>query len=350
VYRNESDERSPRSKYVFPVPARAAVCAFSMIREDRNLIYGVAKEKSRAAEEYEAGMREGKFSGLVNWVSDDGVFAVFLRLLNLSVCSFYNIPGIYSCKADGNDQNYGTFTSMCSVKRTRINSNKFVMDLMNEDLSDKVRLQLPLTFGERYGPTPAEMIGAAIPGATEKVKVKITVEVQSTGALLSIVSPSHDVQLKRYNTHYGRPSRRRMIAKYRSKEFLDRDFILVIRADSLDTPRCFVERDPRGGTVALQLMLVPKFDLPPIPRQEYIFLVDRSGSMDSDQKIDVAKESLAMLIRCLPSKDTLFNIFSFGTGCSSLWPQSAPYHEQNLQQAVSSTFPSTSETHGDDLL
>lgn len=103
VYRNESDERSPRSKYVFPVPARAAVCAFSMMREDRNLIYGVAKEKSRAVEEYEAGMRDGKFSGLVNWVSDDGELVISLHLSNLSVCSFYHIPGIYSCKADGND-------------------------------------------------------------------------------------------------------------------------------------------------------------------------------------------------------------------------------------------------------
>lgn len=209
------------------------------------------------------------------------------------------------------------------------------MDLMNEDLSDKVRLQLPLSFAERYGPTPTEMVDAAIPGSSEKVKVKITVEVQSTGALLSVISPTHDIQLKRYNTHYGRPSRRRMIAKYRSESFLDRDFILVIRADGLDTPRCFAETDPRGGTVALQLMLVPKFDLPPIPKQEYIFLVDRSGSMNHDQKIDVAKESLAMLIRCLPGNDTLFNVFSFGTGCSSLWPQSAPYNEQNLQHAVS---------------
>jgi Vault protein inter-alpha-trypsin domain len=61
---------------VFPVPARAAVCAFSMANQEGSIIYGVAKEKSQAIEEYEAGVVEGKLSGLVEWVTDDGVYTM----------------------------------------------------------------------------------------------------------------------------------------------------------------------------------------------------------------------------------------------------------------------------------
>lgn len=206
---------------------------------------------------------------------------------------------------------------------------------MNEELSDKMRFQLPMSLCESHGPIPEEPEDAK-GSISEKTKVEMTVEVQTNGDILSVTSPSHEIELKNYTTHYGRPSRRRMIAKLHSKDFLDRDFILIVQAEGLDNPRCFGERDIGGGTTALQFTLIPKFDLPPVARQEYIFLVDRSGSMNSDQRMDVAKESLALLIRCLPSAETLFNIFSFGTGCSSLWKQSVPYNEQNLTHAVSS--------------
>jgi hypothetical protein len=205
------------------------------------------------------------------------------------------------------------------------------MDLMNDDMSDKVRLQLPLSLGQRYGPTPTGLVDAKI--TTEMIRVKITVKIQTSGPIISVISPSHRIELDSYTTHLGRPSRRRSIAKFRSKTYLDRDFVLVIRADKLDAPRCFVERDTRGGTIALQLTVIPKFDLPPVPRQEYLFLVDRSSSMFGD-RISVAKESLAMLIHCLPSQNTLFNIFSFGYDCVQLWYNSVTYDELTLQQAV----------------
>jgi hypothetical protein len=210
------------------------------------------------------------------------------------------------------------------------------MDLMNYAyLSDKVQLLLPLALGQRYGVLPEQLEDAR--GHVGPVKLKITVEIQMSGQILSVTSPSHEqgLVIEEYATHYGRPSRRRVTAKLRSKAFLDRDFELVVRANELERSRCFAEQDPRlPGTIALQLMLIPHFDLPPIPEQEYLFLIDTSGSMSLDSRIETAQQCVSLLLRCLPKQNTMFNIFSFSETHTQLWPQSRPYDDHSAQEAV----------------
>ena len=208
------------------------------------------------------------------------------------------------------------------------------MDLMNYDfLSDKVQLLLPLALGQRYGTPPPQLADAA--GHLSPVKLKIAVEVQMSGIIRSIDSPSHQgIVLEEYVTHTGHISRRRMSAKFTSTTFLDRDFELVVQANELDRSRCFVEKDPRHpGTIALQLMLIPQFEPPPIPEQEYLFLIDRSGSM-SGRRLDTAKECVTLLLRFLPSEHAVFNIFDFESNCRQLWQQGRPYGDLTLQEAV----------------
>jgi hypothetical protein len=167
------------------------------------------------------------------------------------------------------------------------------MTLPNDDNADEIRLQLPCCVGERYGPPLTALDGAAAPSSS--TPIRITTDIQTSGRIKSITSPSHadNVSETRYPTHLGRPSRRRSTVQFQSSTFLDRDFILVIRADGLDESRCFAElhRDPEGirsDTIAMQLTIVPNFQLPPVKGQEYIFLVDRSGSM-SGARIETAK-------------------------------------------------------------
>lgn len=210
------------------------------------------------------------------------------------------------------------------------------MDLMNYDfLSNKIQLLLPLALAQRYGALPQQLEDAA--GHIGPVKLKITVEIQMSGMILSINSPSHQqgIVLEEYVTHKGHISRRRMTAKFQSTTFLDQDFELVVQANELDRSRCFAEKDPRHpGTIALQLMLIPNFKLPSIPKQEYLFLIDRSGSMRSG-RLDMAKQCVTLLLRCLPNKHTVFNIFDFESNHGQLWQRSRPYDNQTLREAVS---------------
>ena len=108
-----------------------------------------------------------------------------------------------------------------------------------------------------------------------------------------------------------------------------------LRAQGLDKSRCFVEK--RNGSLAMQLVLVPSdSELPKtkIPSQEYIVLIDRSGSMEG-VRIDKAKEALVVLLRKLPKGGTTFNIVSFGNKVDMMKKTSLEYDQESLDSAVS---------------
>jgi Vault protein inter-alpha-trypsin domain len=71
VYSNPSDRITNRCKYCFPVPANAAICAFSMTTSDGRTITGIAKDKDQAREEYQEALDAGKSAGILEYVTDD---------------------------------------------------------------------------------------------------------------------------------------------------------------------------------------------------------------------------------------------------------------------------------------
>lgn len=202
---------------------------------------------------------------------------------------------------------------------------QYVLDLMDADLPDQVRLQLPMSIGMRYGTVPKHLTNVLRAPAN---RISISVDVRMQGMVKSITSPTHPTLILGPNDSPTVPS----TAVYHSRHFLSQDFVICIKAEGLDAPRCFAQR-ASDGSVAMQLSIVPKFNLPPIPVQEYIFLVDRSGSMDYG-RIAMARKTMVMLLRSLPTHGTHFNIFSFGGHCDSLWPDSIIYDQYALGAAV----------------
>ncbi|KAJ7071390.1 von Willebrand factor type A domain-containing protein [Mycena amicta] len=301
IFRNTLQTATSRASFYFPVPARGAVCGFQLKTSDDRTVVAVCKEKAKAREEYEQALAQGQESSLLEWVEDD-VFTI----------SVGSIPG----------------------KATVCTTLVYTMVLPNEN-TDEIRFQLPSCVGERYGPPLTALVGASAPSSS--TRIRIAFEIQTSGRIQSITSPSHQITESAYKTHLNRPSRRRTMVRYRSATFLEKDFVLVIQAEGLDEPRCFAElQSDKSGrhsdTVAMQLSLVPRFKLPPVVGQEYIFLVDRSGSM-AGARIETAKRTLNLILRMLPTKGSHLNIFSFGTRCSPLWNQSKPYNQATLAEA-----------------
>ena len=182
---------------------------------------------------------------------------------------------------------------------------------MDDETPSSVRFQLPVTIGARYGSSPGGVSGQQVSGN----RVDISADVYMTGAITSIASPTHTTI-----TVDTSGSQTKGTVKYKSSSYLSQDFVLVVVAEDLDKPRCFAQQN------------FPK--LTPIGTQEYIFLIDRSGSMWG-KRIDTAKSALTSLLRSLPSSGTTFNIFSFGDKCDSLWSRSQTYNQSNLSTAVS---------------
>jgi len=207
------------------------------------------------------------------------------------------------------------------------------MDLLDNGRRDQVRLQLPMAIAERYGEPPAAMLDAST--TNEKTIVRITVDIQTSEKIQEIRSPTHPtITRKHHKSRSGRKSDRWMCITWSSPTFLDKDFVLTVHALGLDKPRCFAEIDPQDRhTIAMQLSLVPNFKIPPLDSQEYIFVIDRSGSM-AGAPMETAKRTLEMLLRLLPDSQTTFNIFSFGTHVDGLWGKSVSFDQLKMEHAV----------------
>lgn len=65
---------------------------------------------------------------------------------------------------------------------------------------------------------------------------------------------------------------------------------------------------------------------------EYVFILDRSGSMGG-KRIENAKNSLIFFLKSLPYRSR-FNIISFGTKFNSMFPESVEYNKVNLKNAI----------------
>ncbi|KAG2102875.1 uncharacterized protein F5147DRAFT_838709 [Suillus discolor] len=292
IFENESESPTSRAKYVFPLPANAAICAFELEHADGRVITGVTKEKSEAAEAFHGAMDAGMSAGPV-------------EIFTLSVGS---IPA-----------------------RQKVTARlTFVMNLFDEARQDHICLRLPMTIAKRYGESPAALLNA--PTTNERTRVHITVDVQTSDVIRDIRSPTHRISPLRYRKHASTKSERRMTARWSSTTFLDRDFVLTVHALGLNEPRCFAEVHPqRADTIAMQLSFVPKFEMPRIAPQEYIFVINRSSSMIG-APMETTKRTLAMLLHLLPDSDTTFNIFSEVDG---MWETSMPFNERNMQYAIS---------------
>ncbi|KAE9394564.1 hypothetical protein BT96DRAFT_923425 [Gymnopus androsaceus JB14] len=133
--------------------------------------------------------------------------------------------------------------------------------------------------------------------------------------------------------------------------FLTQDVVLVINAEGLDTPRCFIESHPSADheSTAIALTFVPRFSLPDVPGgMEYVFLVDRSGSMQG-RSMQLVQEALVVLLRGLPSVGTTFNIVSFGNYATKLWQNSLEYSQRMLEDATNHVDSMTANYGGTEI-
>ncbi|KAH8828753.1 hypothetical protein DL96DRAFT_1526542 [Flagelloscypha sp. PMI_526] len=295
--------------YTFGLLASAAICGFKMVRADGTEVEGVVKEKEEAKKEYQEAVKQGYTAALGAEDTKD-VFSI----------SVGNI----------------------AAKETVLIKLRYLQTLTDDEKRDQVRFVFPRTYAQRYGSAPTASAASA---STVHQRFSMNVIVQQASTIKSISCPSgHPMQLE-----LGKPdgfavddsvpdSQLAKVVLSDPSGSLTQDILLVITAAGLDGPRCFVEAHPSttsNDTVAMGLTFVPRFKLPDHPAgMEYIFMVDRSGSM-AGSGIKLVKEALVVLLRGLPSKGTQFNIVSFGSRCTKFWESSLAYTQSNLEAATS---------------
>ncbi|GAA5851863.1 hypothetical protein JCM9279_001914 [Rhodotorula babjevae] len=312
LYKNDGTLRTDCS-YQFPVPARAAVTAFALVKEDGSRVVGVVQEKEEARITYDEAVKEGKLSSLMEQASPDTFTTSVGNILP---------------------------NELVTVELT------YVTELTEGDSNDSIRFHVPAHVGCRYGDSPS-MSSVAQPASTTSTFFSVDAKIESVAAITKVNCPSHAV-----STELGTdpslpdadllPSANHARISCTSNLALSSDFVLEITSAGLDRPRCVVEHHPASDSAAVSLTVVPRFELPEVKGQEWVFLIDRSGSMGSwgapaggSGRIGLARKALVVLLRSLPSRDSLFNIVSFGSSHSILWSSgSRAYNQITLDEAT----------------
>jgi len=180
-----------------------------------------------------------------------------------------------------------------------------------------VRFRLPTGIAPRY--TPAS--GTSLPGGENFLYEGLMIEINARMSLplTQVTSSTHDISAAGDLTA-GRATVQ-VTTTDPNISVLDRDLVVTFELEESDEPQIYVEQSDTYNTMALMLSIVP--DLPTIEMgsfpQEYIFVVDRSGSMSD--KVGQVRLALSAVLEILPL-GTMFNFVGYGTSYNPLFSSS----------------------------
>ena len=204
------------------------------------------------------------------------------------------------------------------------------------DAEDNIRFSLPSVFKPRYTPAGSSDPLADVSDSGSQVSSaqiagynSFKLNILEPQGIATIVSPTHTL---------NRTDRADKIEVTLSDQKpADKDLVVLIQHKEPHQPSAVVEDGNSKDTgfmsqKAVMVNFFPKFEQ--LENDcEFIFLVDRSGSM-SGQFIQSASETLILFMKSLP-ENCYFNIVGFGSRYEQLFPEvSVPYSQSTLDKAV----------------
>ena len=261
-FRNEAD-RELEADYVFPVPEGATIGKFSMWVDGEELEHRLLG-KDEARRIYESIVRKRKDPALLEYVGRDTirarVFPVPAHKTRRVTIEYHEV-----LRADG-----GT----C----------KYRYPLEIEKLSNK----------------PIE-------------EISVTVDIRAKGSLRNVYSPTHEVTVDRKGEH-------RAHVTYTAKNTKpDEDLILYYTTAQEDVGFGLITYKEPGEDGYFLLMASPaaQIDEKRITPKDVVFVLDTSGSMAGDGKIDQAKAALKFCLNNLNPEDR-FGLVTFASTVKAL--------------------------------
>jgi len=291
-------ERVPiEAVYSFPLEEGSAVCELVIETGGKRLL-GRIEEREKAFEQYDEALAAGH-----------GAFLADQDRPNIFTISAGNLLP-------------GQEATVCLRYATEL-----------EQHGGELRIMLPTTISPRY--VPADMLGSADPAELERINpptvlgrvpygLSLTIDYTAPQGVKSVSCASHPAQV----SVDGNRVRVELIG---TDVQLDRDFVVNIALAQPFAPHAVVAQDgPDECAVMINLFPDPgRFARQPC---EYIFLLDRSGSM-AGGSIAQALDALRLALRSMEAGDA-FNIIGFGSRHEMMFPHSQPYAQASLEQAT----------------
>lgn len=272
VFRNDTNF-TLEGTYFFPIPETASVVEFA-IWEDGKKLVGEVRTREEARRIYDEIVRRQKDPGLLEYAGK-----------NLFQASIFPIPPMSDKKLE--------------LKYTEV--------LKAE--SGTVGYRYPLGTGRNIWARPMgphrEHNSSSQPGPPQQFgTISGSIEITGKEALRNIYSPSHAIDIKRKGEKVATIS-------FETKDN-DSDFQLFYGLSAGDFAMSLITHREPGKDGYFLLMLSPKDNISEkeLVNKDIIFVLDTSGSMADEGKMEKARKAMLFGIRTLRDGDR-FNIINF---------------------------------------
>ncbi len=293
-----SESHPIEAVYAFPLDEGAAVCGFEAII-DGTLVVGEVKEREDAFRMYDDAIEKGHGAFLLDEERPD-VFQASVGNLPPGKEVLIRLTYVTELPAAGNGLRF-------SIPTTVSPRYAPAEDQRGIGRPDSEALNPPVAWSVPYG-------------------LNLSVRLAMGGAITRIESPSHPVSVA-MNGHSA------MVTLAQRDTALDRDFVLSVECDGLDTPQAWIERDDNGSQ-AIAVAFVPKLGQE-TTSCDVTFVVDRSGSMEGTS-IEEVRNALQLCLRSMNHGCT-FNIVGFGSKYQLCFPRVAPTTRPALPKRASTS-------------
>ncbi|KAF4902454.1 von Willebrand factor A domain-containing protein 5A [Colletotrichum fructicola] len=296
----------PELRYTFPLYDGVSVVGFTCTINNTRVIRGVVQEKNTARKTYDAAVAKGETAGL---------FEQLPEASDVFTTTIGNAPAGAELKVE----------------------ISYLGELKHDAEVDGIRLTIPTSIAPRYGSYPGTLMEKpSNVSSKDGIEIVVDAEMPDGSAIKSIQSPSHPIAVSVGSTSTvsadATPSLQLASATLSlGTAELERDFIVQIIATNTSNPIAVLETHPTiPHQQAIMATLVPKFKLA-TTKPEVVFVCDRSGSMQG--KIADLKNALQIYMKSLPV-GCMFNICSFGSRHTFLFPKSQTYDQNTLNTAM----------------
>ncbi|KAK2777648.1 hypothetical protein FQN52_003014 [Onygenales sp. PD_12] len=317
-FSNFTDQPILEALYTFPLYDGSAVISFRCWIGNDRVLEGIIKPKEVAQQEFKQAVKQQKVAALLE----------------------EHTPEIFETKI-------GNIPPQTTVKVEIVYISQAKADLS----TGGILVTIPSSIAPRYGsPSNLAFQPASGPASVSENGLKIDIHVSMPAPIKKIESRTHAVSVEigaEVHNSFKKlaagasasnfdPSKARVSLSDHEK-VLGKDLVLQLSLQGHDSlsSRAVIEHQPGSPNRAAMMLTITPQDLfkgysSPDTKEEIIFLVDRSGSMLD--KVQALRNALRVFLRSLPM-GCFFNICSFGSSHSLLWPNSQEYNQETMSLA-----------------
>ncbi len=166
--------------------------------------------------------------------------------------------------------------------------------------------------------------------AKEIDEVKVTVDIKSQADITAVYSPTHDLKTERKGPAH-------VIVSYEVKKAIpNTDFVVFYKAKNEQIGATLLSYQPDSKKDGYFLLLAspnPKTGQQVVQPKDIVLVIDRSGSMSANDKIEQAKDALSFILKNLNAEDR-FEVVMFNDSIESFFDDLTACDPEHIKQAL----------------